>query len=110
MARAKGWMRLAATGVPQFRLAHPTWDGRGVLIGILDSGIDAGAAGLDSTTTGRPKLIDLRDFSGEGKLPLHPITPAGDSILVAGKILRGFRRGRAPAGSGPWVARGGVRT
>ncbi|HEV8195739.1 MAG TPA: S8 family serine peptidase [Gemmatimonadales bacterium] len=104
LARAKGWMPLAATGVPQFLTAHPAWDGRGVLIGILDSGIDAGAAGLDSTTTGRPKLIDLRDFSGEGKLPLHPVTPAGDSILVAGKILRGFGRVRALAASGPWYA------
>jgi len=27
-------------GAPQFVAAHPTWDGRGVKIGILDTGID----------------------------------------------------------------------
>jgi len=45
-ALARGWMPLAATGVTDFRAVHPDWDGRGVLIGILDSGIDAGVPGL----------------------------------------------------------------
>ena len=36
-------MPLSATGVLRFRSAHPDWDGRGVLIAILDTGIDAGA-------------------------------------------------------------------
>ncbi len=97
-------MPLDATGVPQFIAAHPAWDGRGVLIGILDSGIDAGAAGLDSTTTGRPKLVDLRDFSGEGRIPLRPVTPSGDSVIIAGRALRGFGRVRALAAAGPWYA------
>ena len=41
-----GLMPLASTGVDAFRTAHPTYDGRGVLVGILDSGIDPGVAGL----------------------------------------------------------------
>ncbi len=104
LARTRSWMPLAATGVPGFLAAHPAWDGRGVLIAILDSGIDPGSAGLDSTPTGRAKLIDLRDFSGEGRLPLQPVTPIDDSIIVAGRALRGFGRVRALASSGPWYA------
>jgi len=33
-------MPLAPTGVTTFAAQHPTFDGRGVLIAILDSGID----------------------------------------------------------------------
>lgn len=83
-----GWMPLAATGADGFRKAHAEWDGRGVLIAILDSGIDAGVAGLTTTTTGQPKLLDLRDFSGEGRIALARAERRGDSVLVAGRILR----------------------
>lgn len=104
LARLRGWMPLAETGVASFLSANPSWDGRGVLIGILDSGIDAGVAGFDSTSAGRPKLLDLRDFSGEGRIGLSPVTPAGDSILAAGSRLGGFGRVRGFAASGPWYA------
>ncbi len=83
-----GWMPLAATGVDAFRKAHAEWDGRGVLIAILDSGIDAGVAGLTLTTTGQPKLLDLRDFSGEGRVGLTKVERRGDSVVVAGQALR----------------------
>src|SRR5262249_608277 len=45
-AFARGWMPVASTGVDAFRKAHPTADGRGVLIAILDTGIDPSAPGL----------------------------------------------------------------
>ena len=64
-------MPLAATGVTDFLALHPEWDGRGVLIGILDSGIDAGVPGLQRTPNGSPKLLDLRDFSDEGARAAH---------------------------------------
>jgi subtilisin family serine protease len=41
-----------------FRQAHPTWDGRGVTIGIVDSGIDIDHPALQTTTTGERKAID----------------------------------------------------
>jgi len=65
-----GLMPLKSTGVDIFRALHPTYDGRGVLIAILDSGIDPGVPGLIATSTGAPKVIELRDFSSEGRIPL----------------------------------------
>jgi hypothetical protein len=101
-------MPLPATGVPGFLEAHPAWVGRGVLIAILDSGVDPGVPGLDSTSSGRPKLVDLRDFSGEGRVELTPVMPQGDSVVILGQRLRGFGRVRALAAGGPWFG-GAVR-
>ena len=63
-----GWNYLPAVdiGAPEFIAAHPTWDGRGVVVAILDTGVDAHAPGLLQTATGQPKLIDVRDFGTEG--------------------------------------------
>lgn len=102
----RGLMPLASTGVPLFLRDHPTWDGRGVLIAILDSGIDPGQGGFGTTTDGDPKLLDLRDFSGEGRIALRRVTPVGDSVTVAGHTLGGFGRMRTLDASGPWY--GGV--
>ncbi|GAB2881693.1 S8 family serine peptidase [Streptomyces mayteni] len=46
------------TGAVDFVEDHPRWDGRGVTIGILDSGVDLGHPALQETTTGEPKISD----------------------------------------------------
>ena len=102
VAYAHGWMPLASTGVDRFLRAHPDYDGRGVLIGILDTGIDPGVPGLATTSTGGPKVLDLRDFSGEGAVPLTRVTPNADSVVVGGRTLRGFGRVAALSTAGPY--------
>ncbi|MEO8199139.1 MAG: S8 family serine peptidase [Gemmatimonadota bacterium] len=95
-------MPLYSTGIPEFLRAHPTYDGRGVLLAILDSGLDAGIAGLDSTSTGDRKILDLRDFSREGRIVLAPVVPRSDSITVGGVTLAGFGRVLLFNARGPW--------
>ena len=87
-----GLLPRRSTGAEQFVADHPTHDGRGVLIGILDSGIDAGVPGLHRTSTGDPKLLDLRDFSGEGRIVLERIARDHDGVTVGGQRLRDFGR------------------
>ncbi len=67
-----GLMPLHATAVDLANELHPDIDGRGVIIAILDSGIDPSVAGLQRTSDGGVKLLDLRDFSGEGRIELQP--------------------------------------
>ena len=84
-----GLMPLKSTGVDVFRGLHPTYDGRGVLIAILDSGVDPAVPGLVTTSTGAPKVIELRDFSGEGRVSLAPFpAPAEADLKGAGRIGR----------------------
>jgi len=101
-AYRRGWMPLAPTGVPDFARQYPTYDGRGVLIAILDSGIDPTIPGLGTTSTGDRKILDLRDFSGEGSIALTRLTPSGDSVVIAGHRLGGFPHVRAMDADGPW--------
>lgn len=104
VALQRNLMPLAPTGVPAFRQAHPEWDGRGVLVAIMDSGIDPFVEGLQTTSTGAPKLVDLRDFSGEGRIALAKVTPEGESVTIAGKTYTGFGRLRGLNTTGPWYA------
>jgi subtilisin family serine protease len=103
-AYTHGWMPLTSTGVERFLQGHPTYDGRGVIIGILDTGIDPRVPGLLTTSTGLPKILDLRDFSDEGRIALTRVVPRGDTIEIAGRRLRGFGRVLALNTTGPYYA------
>ncbi len=46
------------TGAVDFVKQHPKADGRGVTIGVLDSGVDLGHPALQKTTTGERKIVD----------------------------------------------------
>ncbi|WP_031092009.1 S8 family serine peptidase, partial [Streptomyces sp. NRRL S-15] len=46
------------TGAVDFVKQHPKADGRGITIGVLDSGVDLGHPALQKTTTGERKIVD----------------------------------------------------
>jgi subtilisin family serine protease len=45
-------------GATDFVRANPEWDGRGVTIGVLDSGVDLDHPSLQTTSTGERKIVD----------------------------------------------------
>ena len=65
------FISLKNTGVAEFRKAHPKYDGRGTIVIVLDTGVDMGIPGLEKTSTGKTKVIDVQDFTGEGDVQLY---------------------------------------
>lgn len=102
-AHRAGLMPLDATRVREFAQLHPVRDGRGVLIAILDSGIDPAVPGLSLTSDRRPKLVDLRDFSGEGRIELSRATIVGDQVVFGNLRLGGAGVVRARSSGTVWA-------
>ena len=65
------FLSVKETGVEKFINSNPKYDGRGTIIFVLDTGVDMGIDGLEKTSTGKTKVIDVQDFSGEGDIKLH---------------------------------------
>jgi subtilisin family serine protease len=57
------YMPIRDIGASQFMAANPTWDGRGVTIGYLDSGLSLDHPSLLTTSTGERKVIDWVTFT-----------------------------------------------
>ncbi|PIA13222.1 subtilisin-like protein, partial [Coemansia reversa NRRL 1564] len=75
-----------------FLRKHPDYDGRGVVVAVLDTGIDPGAKGLQMTSDGKRKVIDYIDCSGSGDVALgKPQKCSGDTLELragSGRMLR----------------------
>jgi hypothetical protein len=56
--RTNPYMPTQDTKAAQFVNAHPTWDGRGVTIGIVDTGISLDNPGVTITSTGERKIVE----------------------------------------------------
>src|SRR5581483_3473353 len=85
------FLPLSATHADAFIRDHPTYDGRGVIIFIFDTGVDPGTPGLLTTSEGTRKIIDVRDFSGTGDVPYTPAVRIGDELRVNGNtVLKGL--------------------
>jgi hypothetical protein len=86
------------TGAVDFVKQHPKTDGRGVTIGILDSGVDLANPALQKTTTGERKIVDWVTatdpvIDGDGSWLPMTTSVTGPVFTYDGKTWK------APAGS-----------
>lgn len=86
-----GLLSLEASGLESFWKKMPTADGRGVIVIILDTGVDPGLDGLMTTSEGKQKIIDVVDYSGAGDVIYQPATRNGDTLSFNGfRMLTGL--------------------
>ncbi|MEV6764106.1 S8 family serine peptidase [Streptomyces sp. NPDC051105] len=91
------------TGAVDFVKENPKADGRGITIGILDSGVDLGHPALQKTTTGERKIVDwvtstdpVNDGDGTWRRMTVPASGPAFSITTASQGTETFK---APEGS-----------
>ncbi|KAI9162128.1 hypothetical protein LWI28_024106 [Acer negundo] len=68
----------------RFIESHPEFDGRGVIIAIFDSGVDPAAAGLQVTSDGKPKILDVIDCTGSGDIDTSTVVKADSDGCIRG--------------------------
>ena len=85
-----GIMPKTDTQAQAFIEKYTSCDGRGVVVGILDTGVDPGAAGLQVTSDGRAKVIDLVDATGSGDVDMSTVKTVNlqEKSTVVGKTGR----------------------
>ncbi len=66
-------LSLSTCKVDEFLASQTNSDGRGVVIAVLDTGVDPSIPGLTKTPDGGVKVIDLQDFTGQGDIELHRV-------------------------------------
>lgn len=78
------------TGAVDFVKNHPAYDGRGITVGVLDTGVDVGHPALQKTTTGERKIVDWvteTDPIIDGDATWRPMVTAvsGPRFTVSGR-------------------------
>jgi len=87
----QGFLPKEDLGVLDFLQKQPTADGRGIVVAILDTGVDLTHPALQKTSTGEPKILDVYDATDDGyvELPLARKTGGPDPVRgISGRILR----------------------
>ncbi|MFE9632916.1 S8 family serine peptidase [Streptomyces sp. NPDC006463] len=91
------------TGAVDFVAKNPQADGRGVTIGILDSGVDVSHPALQKTSTGERKIVDwvtatdpIADGDATWRAQITPVTSTGGTFTAGGQSWK------APEGSFQW--------
>jgi subtilisin family serine protease len=87
-------------GAVDFKRRNPQWDGRGITVGIMDSGVDLDHPALQRTTTGERKIVDW--FTATS--PVSETEPDGTWLPMVTEVAGpSFKVGdvtyRAPAGT-----------
>ena len=88
------YMPINETGAAALRQADPSYDGRGITIGVIDSGVDLDHPALQRTTTGERKIVDWVtsvDPLLEGDLSWRPMRGTrytGPSITTSNGVYR----------------------
>lgn len=68
-------------GATRFLEEHPKFDGRGTVVAVFDTGCDPAAPGLQVTSDGKPKIIDVIDGSGSGDVRTSTVKKAEEGKL-----------------------------
>lgn len=76
-------LSLSTCQVDAFRQANPKIDGQGIVIAVLDTGVDMGVPGLQRTPNGEVKVVDVQDFSTQGDVELSRVVwnEEGDRLV-----------------------------
>ena len=80
--RDNAYLPVRDTGAAQFTAAHPTWDGRGTTVGVLDTGVDLGHPALQTTTTGERKVVDWVTYT-------DPLTDGDPTWVSMAEVVSG---------------------
>ncbi|RCS52891.1 hypothetical protein DTL42_08670 [Bremerella cremea] len=87
-------------GATRFLEQHPDFDGRGVVVAVFDTGCDPAAPGLQVTSDGKPKIIDMIDGSGSGDVRTSTVRKAEEGKLegLTGRTLTIPKKWKNPSG------------